>query len=100
MLMPKEMENVYLFFTWIISGEDNAFSGETALEHNPPHFHARHSGREGVFAISPLAYLHGDLTPKAIALVVEWASQHGTELESCWKLARDMQPIPKIAPLE
>ena len=30
-------------------------------EHNPPHFHARHSGREGVFAISPLAYLHGDL---------------------------------------
>lgn len=31
MLMPKEMENVYLFFTWIISGEDNAFSGETAL---------------------------------------------------------------------
>ena len=32
MLMPKEMENVYLFFTWIISGEDNAFSGETALE--------------------------------------------------------------------
>jgi hypothetical protein len=33
-------------------------------EHNPPHFHARHSGREGVFAISPLAYLHGDLTPQ------------------------------------
>lgn len=32
MLMPKEMENVYLFFTWIISGEDNAFSGETALD--------------------------------------------------------------------
>jgi hypothetical protein len=35
-------------------------------EHNPPHFHARHSGREGVFAISPLAYLHGDLPPRRL----------------------------------
>jgi len=34
MLMPKEMENVYLLFTWIISGEDNASSGETALNYS------------------------------------------------------------------
>ncbi len=27
----KKLENVYLFFTWIISGESNASSGETAL---------------------------------------------------------------------
>ena len=57
-------------------------------EHNPPHFHARQAGREGVFFISPLGYLHGDLTPRAIALVIEWAAMHGVELENSWKLAR------------
>jgi hypothetical protein len=35
MFMPKEMENVYLFFTWIISWLDNAFSGEAALWLSP-----------------------------------------------------------------
>ena len=44
--------------------------------------------REGVFSISPLGYLHGDLTPRAIALVIEWAAMHGVELENSWKLAR------------
>ena len=39
-------------------------------EHNPPHFHARQAGREGVFTISPLGYLHGDLSPWAVALVI------------------------------
>jgi hypothetical protein len=58
-------------------------------EHNPPHFHARHGGREGLFSISPLAYMRGDLTPRAVALVIE-----------CWQLAREMKPIPQIAPLE
>ena len=69
-------------------------------EHNPPHFHARQAGREGVFTIAPLGYLHGDLTPRAVALVIEWAVQHLAELDTCWKLAREMQPIPKISPLE
>ena len=69
-------------------------------EHNPPHFHARHSGREGVFSIAPLSYLHGDLTPKAVALVFEWAAAHEQELSQCWTLARQLQPIPRIAPLE
>jgi hypothetical protein len=69
-------------------------------EHNPPHFHARQAGREGVFTISPLGYLHGDLTPRAVALVIEWAAQHIAELDTCWRLAREMQPIPKISPLE
>ncbi len=69
-------------------------------EHNPPHFHARQAGRESVFTISPLGYLHGDLTPRAVALVIEWAAQHIAELDTCWRLAREMQPIPKISPLE
>jgi hypothetical protein len=69
-------------------------------EHNPPHFHARQAGLEGVFSISPIAYLHGDLKPRAIALVIEWAAMHKVELGECWEMARAMKAVPKIAPLE
>jgi hypothetical protein len=69
-------------------------------EHNPPHFHARHGGREGVFSIQPLAYMHGDLSPRAVAMVVEWAMLHLKELSDCWTLAREMKQIPQISPLE
>jgi hypothetical protein len=51
-------------------------------------------------AISPLAYMRGDLTPRAVALVIEWAMLHLGELSVCWQLAREMKPIPQIAPLE
>lgn len=69
-------------------------------EHNPPHFHARHSGKEGVFSINPIAYMHGDLSPRAVALVVEWAVARSGELANCWSLAREMKPVPQIPPLE
>jgi len=68
-------------------------------EHNPPHFHAWHAGCEGVFAIQPLSYLYGDLSPRAVALVMEWAMLHEDELIACWRLARQMKPLPIIEPL-
>jgi len=68
-------------------------------EHNPPHFHAWHAGHEGVFAIKPLSYLYGDLSPRAVALVMEWAMLHEDELTACWQLAREMKPLPVIEPL-
>jgi hypothetical protein len=55
---------------------------------------------EGVFSISPIAYLHGDLKPRAVALVIEWAAMHIVELGECWEMARAMKAVPKIAPLE
>ena len=70
------------------------------VEHNPPHFQARHAGHEGIFSISPLAYMRGDLSPRAVALVIEWAVLHAEELSDSWILAREMKPIPQIAPLE
>jgi hypothetical protein len=46
MLMTKEMENVYLFFTGIISGGVNAFSGETALPAGDARLHDPSRWRE------------------------------------------------------
>ena len=44
--------------------------------------------------------MRGDLTPRAVALVIEWAMLHLDELSVCWQLAREMKPITQIAPLE
>ena len=33
------------------------------------------------------------LTPRAVALVIEWAMLHLGELSVCWQLAREMKPI-------
>jgi len=39
-------------------------------------------------------------TPRALGLVVEWASAHQQELIEDWRLARQQQPLKSIAPLE
>ena len=44
--------------------------------------------------------MHGDLSPRAVALVVEWAVARSGELANCWSLAREMKPVPQIPPLE
>jgi hypothetical protein len=44
--------------------------------------------------------MRGDLSPRAVALVIEWAVLHADELSDSWILAREMKPIPQIAPLE
>ncbi len=68
-------------------------------DHHPSHFHARHAGMEVVVAIDSLAILRGRLSPRAHALVVEWASLHADELRADWDLARSNLPLKRIAPL-
>jgi len=64
-------------------------------EHNPPHFHALYSGKEGIFDISSLDMLYGDLPKKAQSLVVEWAAMHQQELATMWetKILHKLQPL-------
>lgn len=51
-------------------------------------------------AIDSLTVLEGHLSPRALGLVVEWASGHRQELLEDWHLARKQQPLKPIAPLE
>jgi len=44
--------------------------------------------------------IEGKFPPKALGLVVEWASQHQPELSEMWERARKREPLFKIAPLE
>jgi hypothetical protein len=68
-------------------------------DHAPPHFHARHAGMEVVVVIDTLAIIRGRLSPRAHALVAEWASIHAEELRADWELARSSLPLKRIAPL-
>jgi Domain of unknown function (DUF4160) len=68
-------------------------------DHLPAHFHARHAGLEVAVAIDTLAVLRGRLSPRAHALVVEWASSHSDELRADWELAKSGLPLRRIEPL-
>lgn len=69
-------------------------------DHPPPHFHVRYGRQRAVMDIETLSILKGDLAPRVLGLVVEWAAQHQAELLANWNLARRHSALNKIAPLE
>jgi hypothetical protein len=69
-------------------------------DHLPPHFHARYGHSQMLVGIEELKVLWGQLPPRAIGLVMEWAAVHQDELREDWILARQQVPLKKIAPLE
>ena len=68
-------------------------------EHNPPHFHARYGRDRAAIAIETLQVREGKFPPRALGLVVEWASEHQEELMANWEAARNDTPPSKTAPL-
>ena len=65
-------------------------------EHNPPHFHAIYGEYNGVFEISTLEMLEGDLPNKAEKLVREWASEYQDEIMEMW----NSKSLKKLNPLK
>lgn len=70
------------------------------LEHGVPHFHAQYQGDEVIIGIQDLRRLEGQLKPRAMGLVMEWAALHQTELLAVWDQARNHEALRKIPPLE
>jgi hypothetical protein len=69
-------------------------------DHNPPHFHARYGSFQVVIKIDDLAILTGEMPPRALGLIMEWAARHQQELKQNWELAWMDQPLKKILPLD
>ncbi len=69
-------------------------------DHNPPHFHARYGREKVVIEIESLRILEGNISPRALGLVIEWAAQHKDELLKNWNLAKNNQNPKKIDPLK
>ncbi|HET8946817.1 MAG TPA: DUF4160 domain-containing protein [Candidatus Polarisedimenticolia bacterium] len=68
-------------------------------DHVPPHFHARYGGERASIGIESLQVLDGSLSPRALGLVMEWASVHRRELMIDWLLAQSRSPLKPIDPL-
>jgi hypothetical protein len=69
-------------------------------DHLPPHFHAEYGEHESVYTIDTLETLRGGLPRRAHGLVLEWAALHRNELRDNWQLARRMEPLIDIDPLD
>ncbi|MBU9747219.1 DUF4160 domain-containing protein [Lachnospiraceae bacterium ASD3451] len=65
-------------------------------EHNPPHIHALYGEHNGLFEISSMEMIEGDLPGKAVKLVQEWGRQYQNDLQLMW----DNKQIKKLPPLE
>jgi len=68
-------------------------------DHAPPHFHVMYSDHKAKIDIESLALMEGALPPRAMGLVVEWASIHQDELREAFSKAAAMEQPQKIAPL-
>ena len=68
-------------------------------DHAPPHFHALYAEDEALIDIRTLELIRGALPKRALALVLEWASEHRAELMENWELCRRMQSPKQITPL-
>jgi hypothetical protein len=68
-------------------------------DHNPPHFHAEYSGYLALIDIKSLSLFSGELPPRALGLVIEWAILHQAELLDDWERARNRRELMSISPL-
>jgi hypothetical protein len=68
-------------------------------DHPPPHFHAVYADQQAVVTIDSIGLHEGNLSPRALALVFEWAAQHQMELMANWNALRAGQLPKKIKPL-
>ena len=69
-------------------------------DHNPPHFHAYYGEHEVLIDLYSFAVFAGRLPPRALGLVIEWATLNQEELLNNWRKARSQEPLSLIDPLK
>jgi hypothetical protein len=68
-------------------------------DHEPPHFHARYGSQKAKILIDPPTLIAGDLPPRALGMVMEWATIHRRELRENFAATLERRPTRKIEPL-
>lgn len=69
-------------------------------EHAPPHFHVIFGEYVATFGICEHCIMEGNLPPRALKLVKEWAKIHQDELLHDWALCQrhhkpfEIEPLP------
>lgn len=64
-------------------------------EHGVPHFHAIYGEFNGVFEVSTLEMIEGDLPVRAQRLVREWSEKYQDELRRMWE-TQNYQKLPGL----
>jgi hypothetical protein len=68
-------------------------------EHEPPHFHAEHQGRNATFGFAGQMLAGKIQSKRALRLIREWARLHRAELEASWVNMTAGKPLDQIPPL-
>ena len=68
-------------------------------DHEPPHFHVRYAEYRATLSIDASELLEGQLPPRVLGLVAEWAALHRFELRRNWTLLATEGKFQRIAPL-
>jgi len=68
-------------------------------EHRPPHFHARYGDEEITVEIET-GKVNGNMTKRALNLVLEWRELHKEDLAREWELVEQKKALFPIKPLE
>ena len=68
-------------------------------DHNPPHFHVKYNDFRAIISIKDLLLIEGELPPRVLGLVIEWAGLHKIELLENWDTIRETGKWYKIDPL-
>ena len=69
------------------------------LDHNPPHFHARYQQDKVLIEIEN-GKVKGEMSERALRLVLECLNLHREELRKAWEQASNGQEPNKIEPLK
>jgi hypothetical protein len=68
-------------------------------DHNPPHYHVKYNEFRAILEIGSSRVIEGELPPRVLGLVVEWAGIHRVELMEDWELMRSTGNYKTIEPL-
>ena len=69
------------------------------LDHNPPHFHAKYQNDKVIVEIKD-GKVKGEMSERALRLVLEWLDLHRDELMSAWQQAAEGKNPDPIEPLK
>jgi len=69
------------------------------LDHNPPHFHAQYQNQKVIIEIEN-GNVKGEMSERALRLILEWLSMHREDLKKQWDKAASGQIPDGIEPLK
>lgn len=69
-------------------------------EHNPPHFHVEYGEEDAIVDIKQLKMTKGNLSRRALNMILDWAELHQQELLDDWDMCQKSLVPNKINPLK